>query len=496
MRDGMGAVRRSSRLARTAMAALALALAFAAPLAAQQRQLTLKDAVALAQQRSHQAVTALSTRDAARLRFHSYTSSLLPQLTLNGNVPIYNKTIIPVVQPDGSTLFRAQQQSTSSLTVNLSQRLPFTGGELFMSSALSRLQINGERDTRNWSSTPFTVGIRQNILRTNTAAWDGRQQEISADAADRQFTEAREDIAIATAGAFFDYYAAKVALANAATNVEVNDSLYTLNKGRFEVGKISENDLLQSELALLRMRTSLDGARLEHDRTLAALRLQLNLPEGTPVEIVIPEGIPTFTADTAVAVAQALRNRAQMKDLDLQTVQAARRVSEAKYNSGFGLNVQASMGYNQTGGEVNAVYKDLRDAQNFSVGVSMPLMQWGSRSATIQAARADQRRTESTVAQTRERVAFDAHFAALQLAQSARQLALSAKGDTVGAKRFEVAKNRYIVSRITIDILYQAQTEKDAALLAYVQALRGYWTAYYQLRKVTLFDFEAGQPIR
>jgi outer membrane protein TolC len=84
----------------------------------------------------------------------------------------------------------------------------------------------------------------------------------------------------------------------------------------------------------------------------------------------------------------------------------------------------------------------------------------------------------------------------LQLSQSARQLALSAKGDTVGANRFEVAKNRYIINKTGIDDLFRAQGEKDQALVAYVQALRGYWTAYYRLRRVTLYDFEAGTPIR
>jgi hypothetical protein len=29
-----------------------------------------------------------------------------------------------------------------------------------------------------------------------------------------------------------------------------------------------------------------------------------------------------------------------------------------------------------------------------------------------------------------------------------------------------------------------------------VQALRGYWLAYFQLRKATLFDFEKGRVIQ
>jgi outer membrane protein TolC len=53
-----------------------------------------------------------------------------------------------------------------------------------------------------------------------------------------------------------------------------------------------------------------------------------------------------------------------------------------------------------------------------------------------------------------------------------------------------------VIGRITIDNLYIAQSEKDQALQGFVQALRAYWVAYYQLRKLTLYDFERKEPIR
>src|SRR5213593_811654 len=88
-------------------------------------------------------------------------------------------------------------------------------------------------------------------------------------------------------------------------------------------------------------------------------------------------------------------------------------------------------------------------------------------------------------------VAHDARFAALELAQARRTALLVAKADSVAAKRFEVAYNRYVIGRITIDNLYIAQAEKDQAVLQYVQGLRGYWAALYRLRGATLFDFAA-----
>jgi len=128
--------------------------------------------------------------------------------------------------------------------------------------------------------------------------------------------------------------------------------------------------------------------------------------------------------------------------------------------------------------------------------VNVPLFQWGARGAEVQAAVSDQKRVDATSKASREQVAQDAHFAALQLTQASRNVALSAKADTAAQKRFEVAYNRYVIGRIGIDNLYIAQNEKDQAVQQYLQALRSYWLSYYRLRQVTLFDFEAGAPIR
>ena len=37
--------------------------------------------------------------------------------------------------------------------------------------------------------------------------------------------------------------------------------------------------------------------------------------------------------------------------------------------------------------------------------------------------------------------------------------------------------------------------KKDSARRSYIQALRNYWTGYYNLRRLTLYDFERNAPI-
>lgn len=476
-----------------------LSLGFALVLAPQraraQEPLTLQRAIELAQSQGNQAVAAKAARDAAFFRDRAFSARLLPQLSLGGTVPHYNRAIIPVVQPDGSTLFRPQNQTDAGLTATVTQQLP-TGGDFFVSSSLATLSVTGDQSLRTWSSTPISVGFRQDIFRPNVTRLDRREQPYRTELAERQYREAREDIAIEVTNLFFDVHAAGVSLANATTNVAVNDTLFTLNRGRFEVGKIGENDLLQSELALLRARTALDGARLELDRAKASLRLALGLAPDTPVEIVVPSDVPGFAVDTAVAVAEARRNRSTTTGAELSEIVAERRVTEARLNNGFGATVQASVGFNATASEFDFAYRNLLEARQVSVSVDIPLVQWGARRAGVQAAEADREQAERNARTTLDQAAQDAHFAALQLEQSRRTLAISAKADTVAAKRFEVAYNRYVIGRIAIDNLYLAQSEKDQALLQYGQALRAHWNAYYRLRRLTLYDFERGVPIQ
>jgi outer membrane protein len=474
----------------------AVLLATALPLHAQQT-LTLQQAVDMAQKQGHAAQAAIASRDAARSRDHVAFARNLPSLSLSGEAPRYAKTITPVIQPDGSTLFVPIEQTTSNASATISQRLPFTGGDLSVTSSLQRVDYSqGTSGTRRWTSTPVEIELSQPVLRSNAYGWDDRIQDVQITAAERRYLEAREGVALQASNAFFDLYVARRTLDNAAFNAATNDTLYRLNKGRLEIGKIGENDLLQSELALLQARARLDAAKLDYDRALAGFRLAVNLPIGAPVDVSVSPAIPALEADTVVAVQQALRNRAQMSELEVQSLMAKRSVSTARLDDGPGAIVTASVGFNQTAPDLNLAFRDPLQSQGFRLGVEIPVFRWGGHRASIQAARMEQRRVEATVAMTREQLVQEAHFAALQLAQARRNVDIAAKADTVAAKRFEVAYNRYVIGKIGVDNLYIAQNEKDNAVNQFMQAIKGYWGAYYKLRQVTLYDFEKGEAIR
>lgn len=461
--------------------------------------LTLEDAIAIGQRQGPDARAAVSARDRAVFANRAFRARLLPQVSLAGNAPSYTRAIDVVQLDDGTRRFVPAGAVESNLNLRVEQLVPQAGGAFYVQSGLSRLDLLGDvnGEARYWNSTPFAVGFRQDFFRPRETLWLSRRQRLEAEVAERRWLESRETVAGTVVDRYFDAWAARVAATNAATNAAVNDTLYTLNKGRFEVGRIGENELLQSELALLRARAAVDGARLQEARSLAALRIALDLPVATPVELVPPAVLRASVApDTTIAVQQALRNRSRMVELDLAAVGARYDVTRARLLNGFNAAVTAEVGFNQTSTAFGSAYENLLNQQRARVSIDMPLWQWGAGRNEIAAAEAERDRVGHVARRTRAEVEQEAHFAALQFALSERMLQIAAKADTVGTKRFDVARQRYIIGRIGVTELYIAQTEKDAALDAYVRALRAYWRDWYRLRELTLWDFATGAPVR
>jgi outer membrane protein TolC len=135
------------------------------------------------------------------------------------------------------------------------------------------------------------------------------------------------------------------------------------------------------------------------------------------------------------------------------------------------------------------IYRDLLDRQRFDVTIQLPLFTWGKGSGTIEAALQDKNRIVSDTELQRMNFEMEVRYLTERLNQLRRQVEISTKADTIAARRFDVAKNRYIIGKIDLNSFFIAQSEKDMAFRALVQNLQSFWLAFYNVRKLTLYDF-------
>src|SRR5699024_4919896 len=132
--------------------------------------------------------------------------------------------------------------------------------------------------------------------------------------AQKQFVEEMEDIAQTVTQQFFDVYLAKINLENAEFNVARNDSIYQISQGRYNVGSIAENDLLQSELALRNAETSLTSARIEYDRLLNEFKILLGYTTEVELDLKPPAQLPEISVNIDKTRQLSLKNNRESRN--------------------------------------------------------------------------------------------------------------------------------------------------------------------------------------
>src|SRR5690606_21506975 len=142
--------------------------------------------------------------------------------------------------------------ATSSGTLSLSQTVGLTGGQLFVSSGLQRIDlIREDGNSVSFLSTPINIGFRQPIFGFNRFKWERQVEPLRFEEARKQYVENLENISVRATQYFFDLLLAQINMEINSINLESNDTLYRIAQGRFSLGHIAENELLQMELNVL-----------------------------------------------------------------------------------------------------------------------------------------------------------------------------------------------------------------------------------------------------
>ncbi|MDW3646104.1 MAG: TolC family protein [Bacteroidia bacterium] len=474
---------------------LLLSLSLSQLFAQQTRTLSLEECLLIIRSESPNAEIAQFNFEEAENNYQAYQYGLLPQLTLFANLPGLTRSITGITQDDGSTLFQPQSQLFSSANLGFSQALPFTGGRITLFSGLSNFQLLEDNELSLWRTSPISISYSQPLFQPNRIKFGLDNVKAQYQLAQVSKLQDIEQAAVDLTLIYFDAITSLSELQQAEINVRNNDTIFKISEGRFSVGKIAENELLQSELSLMNARADKQRAELQYEQSLQQLRRLLGMGEDQALELVVPENLPPVNVDPDFAVAQAMKYSRLVQSGKVNALNAAQQVKEARADNRFNADITASFGLNQTGSDLSEAYKNPINQQSFSVGLNLPIFQWGSGKAEVDARLARQKAIIMSQEQAELNFGDDIRYRVLTLDQLRTQLDISARSDTIARKRYTITKNRYLIGKVSIQDLFIAQDERDRARLQHVNNLRNFWVALARLRADTLFDFAKGQPV-
>ena len=455
-----------------------------------QQKLSLDEIIQRAKTQSPSSKWAETRKENRFWAYRTFRTTFNPQLRLEGDLPVYYKRVNQIIQQDGTFRYIPVQQTNNTVTLGLRQLLPFTGGTVSANSGLGFFKDYNDETAlaEQWSGSVFYVALNQPIFAYNPYRWNKRIQPLLFEESRRDYVEEMEDIAQTAVQRFFNVLEQQINHQIATFNLANNDTIYKIEQGRYNIGTTSLDKLLQVELQLLTSRQQVAQASLALETARLQLRSFVGLNDGEQFQLVLPEEIPRFDVSVDEALELAMKNRADFIGFQRRRLEGEQAVAQAR-GQRFQVDARAAYGLNNNGLVFNDIYHNPTEQQQFSLAFSVPVLDWGRNKAMMRTALANKKLTDFQIAQ--EEVNFEQNVMTQvrQFEMLRLQLEITRKSDEVAAERYNVSQNRYLIGKIDITNLNIALNEKDDAKRKYIQALRDFWLAYYNLRMLTLYDF-------
>ncbi len=460
------------------------------------RSYTLEQIIGIAQTQSPDALSAKNQFLKSFWEFRSSEALLLPKLNFDATLPNISRSIDKITLDDGSDVFLERSLANTAAEMSLSKNIGFTGGQVYLKSNLQRIDYLADSTPTAYLSSPMIIGYSQEIFSFNPYRWSKKIDPIIYNEAKRRYLEDVEQISITATNYFFNLLVSQIQKKIALQKMANYDTLYKIAVGRYNLGKIPENDLLQLELQLLRAEAEVENMNIDFEDRMFKLKSYLRTHDDQQIELVPPvEGVRFFDIPVETAIEYANLNNSKSLGFERRLLESDREVNRAERSNRFSATLFAQYGLTQQGAALNTAYQNPQDQQQLSLGIHIPILDWGLAKGRIKVAESDREIIRTAVEQ--ERIDFDqnVYLELMNFKMQQRQLAISAKSDTVAQKGFDVSKQRYMIGKISITDLNVAMSDRDNSRISYILGLQNYWVNYYQIRKLTMYDFKTNKEI-
>lgn len=429
-------------------------------------------------------------------QYRNYRASLFPNVYLDATFPSLNRSLSQYQQENGIYKFIPNNYISESLGMTVSQAIPFTGGQVYLQSQIERMDQLGKQQTGSFLTIPFTFTLVQPVFAYNPYKWSKKIEPLKYKNSMQDYVASIENINITTIQYYFELLLSKSNLDIARQNSDNSRRLYDMALARRQMGTISENDLMQLNVGRLNADANLITAENDYSDKMNMLRNYLGFSESVELVPEIPEAksIPEISAD--IIREKAYSNNPIYNDFKIRLLEAEANVVKAKRDRMPDVQLYVSVG--NTGSDHNILdsYANLQNRQIAEIGINIPILDWGRRKGKLELAKSRYSLVEAKV--SREENDFKERVRSLiaNIVNQPRLLEIYSIADIEAQKRYDIALERFTLGNISVIDIDYAEQEKDRARKNYVYQLYLSWLYYYNLRYMTLYDFERGCDLK
>ena len=471
------------------------------------RILTDEEAISIALRKSYTVKSYLENKIAMQQSFNYHKAMFKPRLDFSIFTPSWNENVIEIQRADSLPVYNSFGSMRYGGNLKFTYILP-TGGNFELSSLMYRDDLKTVLAKKNYDElkskqayTSLSISFDQPIFTTNTLQESLKEAEYLYVKSSSQFTRGQMNIVYNVTQGFYSLYQATREVEIAREKLKNSDEAYRISKLKGETGRIPEGDVLIAEVAAAQDRANLSESIGNLEREKDAFKQLIGLDINEDIQIITDLKYDSFRIDLTKAIEEALKNRLEIYESELDIKLQKIQLNRAKRIREFSGNISAYYDITGVSTLIEGPTKELFESSfdNFvdrppnrgvTLTLSYPIFDWGRGSARVQQETAILRESKLSRENTKVSIIREVRDIVRTVEEAKNRLIIHEKNQQVAQRSYEISRMRFENGDITSQELGMEQERLATSQLDYLAAFIAYQVATADLKRKTMWDFQ------
>lgn len=468
--------------------------------------LTFNEAIKVALTESYTIKTHVKQKDAMKHYHNYYKAQFKPRLDFSLNAPLWSESVDQIDQADGLPVFNSTGSMEIGGDLEFTYVLP-TGGDIALSSSMYRTDIKtvlAQRDTTlnsDYFYSAFQISFDQPLFTKNTLKENLQEAEYEMQKSELYYTRAQMDIVYSVTQGFYNLYKATKEVEIATEKFEHSEESYRIAKLKSESGRIAKADVLSAEVSVARDKANLLKTRNALQNEEDEFKQLVGISLEQPIKIITDLSYKAFIIDEEKAMAEALKNRHEIKEGELDIKLSNIDLDQAEREREFRADLSAYYNFTGISGLESGSNTELMESsfQNITerpanrgvtLTISYPICDWGREKELVKKATLELENEKLELENLKTTIARQVREIVRTVRESNEQIVIHEKNLELARRSYNISRMRFENGDISGQELSIELDRLAEIQLEYLDIFITYQLAISDLKRKTLWDFE------
>ncbi len=388
----------------------------------------------------------------------------------------------------------------SSGTLSISQPIVLTGATVSLNNQFGWQSNTSSIDSgTTTTSSSFTnslyLRLDQPLFTYNETKYELLTIELDYENAKISYAITRLNLEQQIISQFYSVYMAQENLTVATEEMEDAQQNYDIISEKVRLDMVARSELFQAELNLSDAESTLQTRMVSLESSKDQFKQLLGISLSTEFSVAADISETPVTVDLAMAIDHALATRLELLQREITNQNADITLKQIKDNNSFQGELSLSVGIMGDNSVFNNIYQSPTQSPSVQLSFSIPIFDWGARKDRINAQELQIQMNKVDEEQELIDIKLEVLTSYRSLNNYVKQIELAKKSVNNAQQTYDLNVEYYRAGEITGMEMNEYQSQLSSQKTSLAQAMVDYKLELVNLKCITLYDFEKGEPI-